>query len=66
MKSAEQITSNQFVATYYLPVTKYKQSKATTGQWVPTLRKALVHMRTPSWTSQRPPPQSSDWEESLT
>ena len=46
----EQITSKRFGTTYYRPVTGYKQSKATTGWWVPTSHKALVPMRAPYQT----------------
>ena len=42
-----QITSKRFGTTYYRPVTGHKQSKATTGWWVPTSHKALVLMRAP-------------------
>ena len=53
----EQITSRRFGTIYYCPITGYKQSKATTGWWVPISHKALVLMRAPyrTWLFKCPP-----------
>ena len=46
----ELITSKRCCTTCYCLVTGYKQSKATTGRWVPTLHKGLLPMRAPYQT----------------
>ena len=46
----ELITSKRCCTTCYCLVTGYKQSKATTGRWVPTLHKGLLPMIAPYQT----------------